>query len=327
MRVGQFTAAQEFFGSDNANLFVNSTFGWPVHAADDLPSGGPAFPEATPGARIEYTPNDNLTFRAAIFDGNPAGPGNGNPIQRDPFGLALRVNDSPFFIVEVEHATGQRQLGTSQNNSRQEGDSASAPVRQTSGTTLPGSVKLGAWLDTGTFADERFDAAGGLLAVSGGPPLQHWGNYAIYGVVDQMLWRLPGGTDQGLNVFLRATAAPSDRNLIDLYMDGGFTFKGPLASRSDDVIGIGFAFARISPQVAAYQNDVVAVTGTPMPARDFEAAIEPTYQWKLAKDWFIQPDLQYIIHPGGGILNPLEPGSTAALPNALVIGLQTIVRF
>ena len=31
LRLGQFTAAQEFLVSQNANLFVNSTFGWPDH--------------------------------------------------------------------------------------------------------------------------------------------------------------------------------------------------------------------------------------------------------------------------------------------------------
>ena len=58
LRVGQFTAAQEFLVSQNANLFVNSTFGWPVLTAQDLPSGGPAYPEATPGIRLQFTPNN-----------------------------------------------------------------------------------------------------------------------------------------------------------------------------------------------------------------------------------------------------------------------------
>ena len=107
LRVGQFTAAQEFLVSDNADLFVNSTFGWPVLTAMDLPSGGPNYPEATPGARLQIAASDQLTLRAAIFDGNPAGPGIGDPVGRDPYGVAFRVNDPPFFIVEMEYAYGQ----------------------------------------------------------------------------------------------------------------------------------------------------------------------------------------------------------------------------
>ena len=44
VRLGQFSAAQEFLVSQNASLFVNSTFGWPVLPAQDLPSGGPRIP-------------------------------------------------------------------------------------------------------------------------------------------------------------------------------------------------------------------------------------------------------------------------------------------
>ncbi len=91
---------------------------------------------------------------------------------------------------------------------------------------LPGTVKLGAWVHTGSFADQRFNAQGGLLAASSANPRRHAGNFAVYGVIDQALWRADG-SDNGLNLFLRASAAPSDRNLINLYFDTGLTFKAP----------------------------------------------------------------------------------------------------
>jgi porin len=326
LRFGQFTAAQEFLVSDNANLFLNATFGWPVLPAQDLPSGGPAYPEATPGIRLQFAPTDQLTLRAALFNGDPAGPGSGNPVDRDPFGLALRVNDPPFFIVELAYAYGQDKSDRPRENPNQEGYSPRRTHRASADGNLPGTIKIGAWFNAGTFADQRFNAQGGLLAVSGGPPLEHAGNYAIYGVLDQMLWRLPGG-DRGLSVFLRGSAAPNDRNLIDLYADGGLTFKGPLASRPDDTAGIGIAFGRVSPQAAASDRDAIAATGMPMPVRDFEAAIELTYQCKLADNWFVQPDLQYIWHPGGNIPNPSSANGTSAIPNALVFGLRTMLRF
>jgi porin len=43
LRLGQFTAAQEFIVSRNADLFVNSTFGWPMLNTQNLPSGGPNY--------------------------------------------------------------------------------------------------------------------------------------------------------------------------------------------------------------------------------------------------------------------------------------------
>jgi porin len=157
-----------------------------------------------------------------------------------------------------------------------------------------------------------------------GTPLQHRNDYAFYGIVDHELWNDHSADDRNLSVFLRATAAPSDRNLIDLYADGGLTFKGLLMSRPDDTIGLGVAYGRISPRAAAYDRDVIAATGTPMPVRDFEAAVELTYQWMLGKDSSVQPNLQYIIHPGGNIATP---GSTSPIPNAFVFGLRTSLKF
>jgi porin len=146
-------------------------------------------------------------------------------------------------------------------------------------------------------------------------------------VITRSLWRVDGGgRDRGLNFFLRASAAPSDRNLISLYFDAGLTFKSPVASRPDDTVGIGFAFGRISPQAAASDRDLVTLTGTPMPIRDYEAAIELTYQVQLAQDWSLQPDFQYIIHPGGHVPNPLAP-SVSPIPNATVVGARTILKF
>jgi len=329
LRVGQFSAAQEFLVSQNAALFVNSTFGWPVLTAQDLPSGGPAYPEATPAIRLTLTPTDQLTVRAAIFNGDPAGPGPGTPIDRDPFGLAFRVNDPPLLIAEVAYAYNQGSADAARRgNPHQEGEGSygGTSSHDASNAGLPGTIKVGAWLHTALFADQRFDTTGGLLAASGGAPLMHTGNYSVYGMIDQMLWRVPGSQDRGLSAFLRISTAPSDRNPIDLYVDGGLTFKGPFASRPDDMAGLGIAYGRISPRAAAADRDIVALTGVPMPIRDFEAAIELTYQFHLDNNWAIQPNLQYVIHPGGHIPDPLSPSATP-IPDAVVLGLRTILKF
>ena len=55
--------------------------------------------EATLGARLAWTPNDQLRLRVAVFDGDPAGSGIGNnPVARDPYGVAFRMNDAPFIF-------------------------------------------------------------------------------------------------------------------------------------------------------------------------------------------------------------------------------------
>jgi porin len=327
LRLGQFSAAQEFLVSQTAALFVNSTFGWPMLPAQDLPSGGPAYPEATPGARLIWTPSDQLTVRAAIFNGDPAGPGTDNPVLRDPYGLAFRMRDPPLLIAELAYAYNQENAA-SPESPHQEG--AGARIRQrstasTSSTGLPGTVTLGGWFHTGQFADQRFDNQGGLLAVTGASPLQHTGDFGVYAMIDQMLWRGTGKRE--LSGFVRTVATPADRNLIGFYLDAGLIFTGFNETRPDDIIGIGVAYGRVSPQAAAYDRDVAAITGMSIPVRNYEALIELTYQMQLAKNWSVQPDLQYVIHPGGNVPNPRDPSGTTAIPNAIVLGVRTVLKF
>ena len=324
LRIGQFTAGQEFLVSQTAALFVNSTFGWAIPPAQDLPSGGPSYPEATPGVRLTWTPSDQITVRAAIFNGDPAGPGPGNPVDRDPYGLAFRVRDPPLIIAELAYAWNQDKSAP-QENPHQEG--GGRPRSRSATPELPGSVKLGGWLHTGQFADQRFDSFGGLLAVSGATPLQHPGNLGLYGVVDQMLWRAPGNGHGELSAFMRAVVTPSDRNLIDLYFDAGLTYLGLFDSRPDDTIGLAAAYGRVSPRASAFDRDVVNLTGQLMPIRDYEAIVELSYQMKLAENWSLQPNLQYVIHPGGHAPDPSDPSGATAIPDAFVLGLRTMLKF
>ncbi len=331
LRVGQYTAAQEFLVSKTAGLFVNSTFGWPVLPAQDLPGGGPAYPEAALGARLLYKPNDRIILRAALFDGDPAGSGVGNPVTRDPYGLAFRLGDPAFMIAEVVYKYNQDRPDYSSDNLQQEGDSARTYAQNAQGSpldrSLPGTVKFGAWHIAGSYADPRFNSQGGLLAISGGQPLEHGGNFSTYGAIDQMIWRAEAGGGRGLSFFLRATAAPADRNLIDLYADAGLNFQGPLESRPDDALGLALAYGRVSPQVADYDRELDAMTKVPKPIRDFEAAIELTYRCQLAKNWTLQPDFQYIVHPGANIANPQIANGVTPIPNAAVLGFRMVMKF
>jgi porin len=111
------------------------------------------------------------------------------------------------------------------------------------------------------------------------------------------------------------------------------TFKGPFAPRPDDLIGLGVAWGRISPQAQGLDRDLAALTGQGMPIRDYELGLELSYQWAVATKWMVQPDLQVILHPGGhvalsgsGSQAPALPASSA-IPDVLVLGFRTIVKF
>jgi len=306
VRIGQLGADTEFLMSTYAGLFINGTFGWPNITASDLPSGGPAYPLATPSIRLKLTPSDQFAFLLGLFDGDPAGPGSGNPQERDLNGVNFRVTDPPLLIGEGQY---------SYNLNPDAG--------------LAGTVKLGTWTHFGTFADERFDTAGLPLAspASNGIAQRLSGDYGVYSVIDQMIYHLPGDDPaKGVGVFVRISASPDDRNLVSFYADAGINFNGVIASRPNDSFGLGLAYARISDSVSAAEEDAVYFSGVQRPVQDYEAALELTYQAQIVPGWTIQPDFQYIFHPGRHIANPFDP-TGAAIPNAAVVGVRTTINY
>jgi porin len=255
---------------------------------------------------VRVSPSDQWSFQTAVFDGDPAGPGSGNAQLRDPGGTAFRLDDPPFVISELAYAINQQK------------DAAG----------LPGTYKLGAWYNGGRFSDQRFDSSGRSLAdpASTGIPVMHRGDYGLYAIMDQMVWRQPETADQGLGVFLRLAGNPSDRNEIDFYADGGVTYKGLLPDRTDDVIGLGVTYANVGGGARGLDGDNAAFTGANRPIRDFEAAIEVTYSAQITPWWTLQPDVQYIFHPTGGAAPSTSPPGPA-IPDAAVLGIRTTVRF
>jgi porin len=307
VRVGQLAADDEFVTSEYGATFVNGTFGWPGLLAADAASGGPAYPLATPGIRVAVMPSDALTLSAAVFNGNPAGPGSGNPQLRDDSGTSFRIGDGAFAIAEAAYARNQDK------------DAAG----------LAATYKLGAFYQRGRFDDLRYDDGGLALAdpaSSGRPAVRHT-HFGFYAVVDQMIWRREAGSDQGLGVFARVMGDPTAANQVAFYADGGINYKGLLAERPDDVLGVAFAYAGISGEARGADGDTRRFTGTDRPIRDFEAVLEVTYKAQVAPWWTLQPDLQLIFHPGGGIAPPSDTTGSAAIPDALVLGLRTVVTF
>ncbi|MBV8091606.1 MAG: carbohydrate porin, partial [Alphaproteobacteria bacterium] len=71
IRIGQIAIDDEFYISQYSAGFVNSTFGCPDILSTDLPSGGPCYPFAVPGARLRAAPTSDLTLSGAVFNGNP----------------------------------------------------------------------------------------------------------------------------------------------------------------------------------------------------------------------------------------------------------------
>ncbi len=190
---------------------------------------------------------------------------------------------------------------------------------------LPGTYKLGGWYNSEDFDDQRLDGNGVSLASasSTGDPKQHAGNWGVYAIMDQLLYRKPKTDNGGLGVFARVMGAPGDRNEVSFFTDGGVTYKGLIPGRTDDTIGVGVGYARISDKARDLDKDTALNTGTSFPIRSGETVVELTYQAQITPWWQLQPDFQYIVNPGGGIVS--DTGQK--IGDAAVFGLRTTIAF
>ena len=302
IRLGQEGSNDEMMVVPSAALFLNSSFGFPALPAAVLPSGGPNYPMATPFVRVRYRATDSITLVSAVYNGDPAPPGTGDPQQRDKYGTAFRLNDHVLVFNELWYTTDKILPG------------------------LSGLYKLGAWYHSASFADQEFDQFGVPLAspASNGIARQDGKGYALYGIMDQMVWRRSGTKDQGISLWLQVQGAPGDRNLSNLFIEAGMTWKAPFPGRDNDAFGLGMSYQGISPAARRFSRDVVFFTGSGTPYLGNETVVEATYLYQITPWWTMQPDAQYIVNPGAGIGS--NPGAKP-LRDAFIIGVRATITF
>jgi len=293
IRVGQLAADAEFFYSELSTMFLQSD--WPTITAVNLPSGGAAYPLSTPGVRLKIEPGKDVSLLLTVLNGDPAGPGvEGDEQLRNRHGLNFRVSDPPLVLAEAQF---RRNMGNQD-------------------TGLATTLKLGGWRHFGQFDNRRFASEEVLIGTSFGPDAIHRGNSGVYAIIDQQLYRPPGGDPQsGISVFSRMSLSPSDRNLINAYVDGGIVFAGLIPSRPKDRFGAGVIHARFSNSVHSIDPDTLTFTGNPV--RDHETNLELSYQAQILPGWIVQPNLQFVWHPRG------DPG----IRNATVAGVRSQWRY
>ena len=248
-----------------------------------------------------------------LFNGSPIPKNSPNTQLSNPNGVSFPLNTGVFAIAELEFTYG--------------GSGASA--RPSADSPLPGAYKIGAWYDSDSFDDLQYDNEGVPLASpeSDGIPARRHGNYSIYGVADQMIWRSKDDSNRNINVFVRPMFTTlEDRNLISFSANAGLAMHEPIVGRSDDVFGLYVGVARVSNSASGYDRDLEFFNPTVYtPVRGTETFLEATYQIAATKWLQIQPDIQYVFNPGAGLANPNDP--TQKIKNELVIGLRTNITF
>lgn len=154
---------------------------------------------------------------------------------------------------------------------------------------LKGRFKFGIWNHTGTLQTLQ----GGNVSSTNG-----W-----YIVVSQALWRASDRTGSpNAGAFLQVGHAQGNVSDITGHVGAGLAWTGPFPTRPADELGVGFTYARTSPEGGFQYN--------------FENDYELFYKIQATSSVIVQPDLQYIQHPGAG-----------PLPDALVGTIRIIANF
>lgn len=156
-----------------------------------------------------------------------------------------------------------------------------------------GMIALGGWGHTGEFP--KF--GGGTQS----------GMQGFYGYVQQTLW-LADENDQsgpGMTAYLMGGVTQQSVNPTAWSLSGGLEWQGPIDGRPQDTAGFGFALVRFTDDTTLF----------PKP---YECTLEAFYILQVTPWLSIQPDLQFVIDPGG---------NAVAKSDALVGILRFTVNF
>ena len=288
--VGRISSAEFFAGLPALNLLVTGGLN-SVPIALKLNSPFTGSTEASWAAGARWLPAEETYIMAGLFqaraDLGESGPYHG-------LDLAFGQDDGAFAVAEIGWTPNSKQFTAVQEDRR---FTRNRTELTGDGSGLPGIYKLGAYFST----TARENYPGG------------WGEnpFGFYLIGQQAIWEQTRGKPTGphLCVFGGATWSPPT-GVTEMPWSGflGTAWQGPLAARPNDHL---YALGQIGSFSEPYAQSVGQ-----SPEGAFESVLNAGYIFKITKELSVQPDIQYIIRPGGF-------GQSG---NALVLGLQIAVE-
>jgi carbohydrate-selective porin OprB len=163
-KAGQF-AGQDFYGvREYGSSYVMEPLGYAL--GNLFVTTDESFdPAATPAVEIMFVPNKHIYIKSAVLAGNR------NPYSDDTTGFSFKIKDSRVVVSETGYLTGSPDLNSP------------PPTRK----SYPGKYKFGSSYNVGDFVDpvSRVKSAG---------------NYLVYFMANQAVYRRQAGSNKGLDV-------------------------------------------------------------------------------------------------------------------------------
>lgn len=295
---GLYDVNSEFAVLKTTDLFLNSSFGIGHAFAQSGKNGPSIFPTTSFGLRMAVKPTNALYFRAAVLDGVAGDPD-------DLYGtqIIFGKNDGLLGVTEIGYLIGLDRPApptTEAEHSRKE----RRRIGRGQALIYNGKLVLGGW-----FYTTRFDDLTDLDRE--GRPKQRAGTHGFYALGEYVVYRRQRNPTRNLSLFVQLGIADDQVNRSQAYTGGGLVHTGVLPQREEDQIGFAVAAAHNGSRFKKVQRRAGA------DVHQAEITLELSYRALLTSWFVVQPDVQYVIHPG------IDPGAS----NAFAAGLRFEVSF
>lgn len=132
-------------------------------------------------------------------------------------------------------------------------------------------------------------------------------NYGAYAAFEQMIYKEDKKDEtnqQGLTLIGQVGFTPTTKNDVNRYFGAALHYRGIIPKRDNDIMGVGVASANFSTRLA----DIDSRTGQ-------ENAFECFYRIQVNPWLYFQPDVQFIMNPGG------------SYQNSVALGFRSVIKF
>ena len=291
LKLGRFGASDDFNASPFYGYSVNNGIDGDIRNVL-FDTRFSAYPFAVWAAALFYDPSPEFNLKFGFFQTSK------DMFNNNDHGLNWSINDDDGYTAIVQFGWAPqfwKQPVSSSLGEGKDGKGTVEPVMK----GLPGHYHIGMTFSQWDFYP-RF----------GGGFEDH--SYGFYAHADQMFYQEAPGSDQGLYAFLAAGYYPqTEISIVPFQVNAGLNYKGLFPYRNDDRTMLHFIYGHLSRDYA--RN--VRVPGRPL--ADTEKVLELAHRFQITPYCYFQPDIQYVIDPGG----------TGDIPDAVVIGAQMGVTF
>ena len=256
VRVGQF-AGQDFYGVQYySTSFIFDPMGY---ALGNLFTTIESFdPPSTPAMEVRIVPFHNFYVKSMVLAGDPA------PFLHNPTGLVPQFRGTPVSVSEIGFTPGKKAT------------SVRAADNIESRKGYSGLYQFG-----GSYNPAKFTTADGEKQA---------GNFLLYWIASQALWRLHPDTAKGLDGTVAYDWSPPKINRNNTLLTAGLRFNEPLPLPIHNTMSLGYVQNRLSQQFVPQG----APAFKPEHAVEFNALLDPLPMLLL------QPVVQYYANVGGG---------------------------